>query len=108
MNDKTAFVPLLCAAMMTLVAGCTWVKPTSGGADVQLADASQVADCQRLGKVNVSVKDRIGRINRKVSKVESELGTLARNEGAVMGGNTVAAESEIADGRQEFAVYDCP
>lgn len=108
MNEKTVFVPSLCAVMMTLVVGCTWVKPTPGGTDVHLADTSQVADCQRLGKVNVSVKDRIGRINRKLSKVESELGTLARNEGAVMGGNAVVAESEIEDGRQEFGVYDCP
>lgn len=97
----------LALAMLLTASACTWVKPTEAGANVQISSADAVADCERLGKVNVSVKDRIGRVNRKETKVETELGTLARNEGAVMGGNTVVAESGVEDGRQEFGVYDC-
>ena len=102
-----AFKTALVLSLTMTVFGCTWVKPTERGAAVQVSTALAVAGCERLGKVNVSVKDRIGRVNRKEAKVESELETLARNEGAVMDGNTVVAESEVEDGRQEFGVYRC-
>ena len=108
MNPTKVMMAVMCMAAITVMAGCTWVKTTEAGSGVTLSVAGEVGQCQRLGKVNVSVKGRIGRINRKMSKVKSELGTLARNEGAVMSGNTVVAESEISDGRQEFGVYDCP
>jgi hypothetical protein len=39
--------------------------------------------------------------------VAEELATLARNEGALLGGDTVAAESPVAEGRQTFGVYQC-
>jgi hypothetical protein len=32
---------------------------------------------------------------------------LARNEAALMGGDTVVAESPVKDGRQLFGVYRC-
>jgi hypothetical protein len=46
-------------------------------------------------------------VERKPTKVANELATLARNEGALLGGDTVVAEGSVAEGRQVFGVYDC-
>jgi hypothetical protein len=40
-------------------------------------------------------------------KVAGELEALARNEAALMGGDTVVAELPVKDGRQVFGVYRC-
>jgi hypothetical protein len=95
---------VLCAAM---VGACTWVKPTPAGELVRVAPASDVANCARKGKVTVSVKNRVSGVERKPTKVATELATLARNEASLLGGDTVVAESSVADGRQVFGVYHC-
>lgn len=102
--SKFAIVAVLVVACL---GACTWVKPTPEGAQVSVASADSVSGCKRLGNVNVSVKDDMGRVKRKDEKVAGELETLARNEGAVMGGDTVVSQSKISDGRQTFAVYKC-
>ncbi|MFT5140828.1 MAG: hypothetical protein ACI9H8_000055 [Lysobacterales bacterium] len=90
-----------------LMNACSWVKATPEAESVLVKTAEVTTDCERKGKVNVSLKDRIAGFDRKSTKVAKELATLARNEAAVMGGNTVVAESEVTDGRQEFGVYLC-
>lgn len=104
--------PRLCAGLLAgalaATTGCTWVKVTPEGQDVAVAKAADVADCARKGKVTVSVKGNVGRMERNQMKVTTELATLARNEAAALGGDTVVAESEIIDGRQVYGVYDCP
>ena len=99
---------VLVIGISVVTIGCTWVKPTTEGKTVQVADADGVSNCERMGKVTVSLKDKIGWMDRKRSKVETELETLARNEGALLGGNMVSPESEIRDGRRVFGVYKCP
>ena len=49
----------------------------------------------------------MGAFERKPPKVADELATLARNEGALLDGDTVVAESTVADGRQVFGVFRC-
>jgi hypothetical protein len=90
-----------------LAAACTWVKPTPAGESVRVATADAVAACERKGKVTVSLKSRVAGVERKPTKVANELATLARNEGALLGGDTVVAEGSVAEGRQVFGVYDC-
>lgn len=94
----------VCAAALH---ACTWVKTTPEGQGVRLAAAAEVIACERKGKVTVSVKSRVSGVERKPTKVATELATLARNEGALLGGDTVVAESPMADGRQVFGVYLC-
>lgn len=99
---------LSCVAFVVFaLAACTWVKPTPEGEVVRVAGASAVASCTRLGAVKVSLKHKLGRVERKSGKVATELQTLARNEAAVMGGDVVVAQSPVTEGRQEFGVYDC-
>jgi hypothetical protein len=61
----------------------------------------------RKGKVTVSLKNRVAGVERKPTKVAAELATLARNEGAQLGGDTVVAETPVSDGSQVFGVYQC-
>lgn len=98
---------LAATALIAQLGACTWVQTTPEGQKVSVGTADSVATCQRLGKVTVSVKSRVGGVERKPGKVAGELATLARNEGATMGGDTVVAESEDLNGSQVFGVYDC-
>ena len=95
------------AVSVVFVSACTWVKTTPEGEGVRVVSASAVGQCEKLGTVKVSLKHNIGRIERKPEKVATELQTLARNEGAAMGGDAVVAMNQPSEGRQEFGVYDC-
>ncbi len=99
-----------CVSMGVLIASlaaCTWVKTTPEGERVGVSTAEAVADCENLGSVNVSLKHNVGRWERKPEKVRVELETLARNEGAIMGGDTVVPEGRPLEGRQKFSVHQC-
>lgn len=87
--------------------GCTWVKTTPEGEFVRVAAANAVADCKRMSKVTVSLKNRVAGVERNTDKVAKELSTLARNEGGRLGGDTVVAESAISGGSQTFGIYTC-
>ena len=100
---RTLFTVLI----VLLLAGCTWVKPAPGAESVMVASSEAVGGCKRLGKVTVSVKNRVAAVERNATRVETELATLARNEAVTMGGDTVAAESQVADGRQVYGVFRC-
>jgi acyl dehydratase len=101
MNATGALVLLL------LLQACAWVKPTASGAEVRVASASEVADCREAGSTQVSVLDKVAGVRRGYTTVSEELATLARNSAAQLGGDTVVPTSEIVDGTQTFAVYDC-
>ena len=94
--------------MALLTSACTYVKTDSAAQNIVLANESRVQNCKRLGTASASIKASIAGIDRKKSKVASELLALARNEAATMGGNTLVASSDIEEGRQRFAVYQCP
>ncbi|MGK2926653.1 MAG: DUF4156 domain-containing protein [Lysobacterales bacterium] len=94
----------VCAAALH---ACTWVKTTPEGQSVRVASAAEVGACERKGKVTVSVKSRVSGVERKPTKVANELAALARNEGALLGGDTVVAEGDVSEGRQVFGVYRC-
>ncbi|MGH6628262.1 MAG: DUF4156 domain-containing protein [Burkholderiales bacterium] len=105
--NRTTFALVALLLMAAVVSACTWVKTTPGGEAVRVAEGSEVGDCGRKGEVNVSLKSRVGGFERKPGKVATELATLARNEAATMGANTVVAESLVKDGRQQFGAYEC-
>jgi hypothetical protein len=53
------------------------------------------------------VLDKVAGVRRGYTTVAEELATLARNSAAQLGGDTVVPTSEIVDGTQTFAVYNC-
>jgi hypothetical protein len=101
------FVAATAFAAAVGLSACTWVKTTPEGEAVRVASADAVADCERKGKVTVSLKNRVAGVERKPTKVAEELATLARNEAAGLGGDTVVAETDPSEGSQVFGVYDC-
>lgn len=95
----------LVALVVAVGAGCTWVSLSDEGGTVAVAQAGGA--CERLGRTTTKVADRITFFDRSEEKVADELETLARNEAARMGGDTVVPESEIEDGRRTYGVYRC-
>lgn len=90
-----------------MLSSCTWVKVTARGESVRLVQSTRTVEpCQKLGKVNTKVVSQVI-FNRDMEKVSSELADLARNEAALMGGDTIVPASEIIDGRRSFGVYKC-
>lgn len=101
------FKIIVILALLPALHACTWVKSTPEGTNVVVSDSAGISNCARKGEVTSSLKSRVGAFERKASKVAGELETLARNEAAQMGGDTIVAESDIKDGRQTFGVYQC-
>ncbi len=98
----------VCLLLACCVSACTWVKPDAGSSAVRLAKPSEVTECKRIGLANVKTLGRIVVVPRSSAKVGDELVTLAQREAAVMGGDTIVAESLVDRGSQVFAVYRCP
>lgn len=100
---------LTLAAITTVLlsTGCAWVKTTPGGEKVRVLDRDEVSTCQELGTTTASLLDKVAGIDRNRQKVERELQILARNSAAKIGGDTVVPISEVSDGQQRFAVYQC-
>lgn len=95
------------AALVGALQACAWVKPSAAGAEVRVATAAEVAGCREAGSTQVSVLDKVAGVRRGYTTVSEELANLARNSAAQLGGDTVVPTSEIVDGAQSFAVYDC-
>lgn len=86
---------------------CAWVKVTAKGEGVRLLQSAQsLESCKKLGNVNSKVVSQII-FDRDAEKVAGELADMARNEAALMGGDTIVPVSKIVDGRRNFAVYQC-
>ena len=87
--------------------GCTWVKTTPEAEQVRIVPRDRVADCKQLGDVSTYTKAKVAGVNRKATKVQEELETLARIEAAEMGADTIVAASQISNGRQTYTAYQC-
>jgi hypothetical protein len=103
MTHRIRAVVLLTA----LAGGCTWVKLSEAGAGVRLATPDQVAACERIGMATATTEDRV-LVARNETKVKGELITLASNQAATIGGNTIVAQAPPDKGIQTFIVYRCP
>jgi hypothetical protein len=104
--EKTIFLTI---SMLSLLSACTWVELTSMGSEIKLVDQNDgtLATCKKLGSVTSMVKHKIGSFNRSEEKVNVELATIAQNEAAEMGGDTISAEGPSDNGRRTFSVYKC-
>lgn len=95
----------MCGAL--ILSACAWVKVTPQGEGVRLVQSGRaVESCKKMGRVNAKVVSHVV-FNRDADKVAGELADLARNEAALMGGDTIVPISEISDGRRSFGVYRC-
>ena len=86
---------------------CTWVAVTPGGDRVALRSEADVTGCEKVGSTSAKVLEKVWFVERSKGKVDRELDTLARNEAATLGGDTVVPTSKEIGGKREYAVYDC-
>jgi len=106
---ELSMVRLAAVAGAALIAGgCTWVKLTSPGEGVRVGTRAQVAACERLGATHAKTSTKVAFFSRSQMKVDQEIESLARNEAADMGGNTIVAQGPTSsEGRRSFDVYRC-
>lgn len=98
---------LIAVCSCLILSSCTWVKVTSKGEGVRLVHSARtVQPCKKLGRVQTKVVSQIV-FERDPEKVAGELADLARNEAALINGDTIVPVSEINEGRRSFDVYQC-
>lgn len=100
-------LPVFASLVLCTLSACTWVKPDPEGARVRVAYDGRVGGCTKVGEVTVAVRDRVLGIQRNELKVRDELESLARNEAATLGADTITAMREPEEGEQRFAAWRC-
>ena len=91
----------------TILSGCAWVKKTPEAVTVRTVPADRVGGCVSMGSVTTKTVGNISIVSRSAEKVVLELETLAQNEAAEIGADTIVATSKVVDGRRTFAMYKC-
>jgi len=103
--------PLLASlglAAVLVAPACTFVKMAPGADEVSVVALGRaLPQCEMRGKIEVSVKDRLGPYERNDMRVRDELETLARNEAPSLAADTIQPEGQPFDGVQRFLAYRC-
>lgn len=94
-------------AFALIATGCSYNDVDPGARRVLVLGPERTADCEKLGKTQVSVAAKLGFIPRHDNAVQKDLDVLARNSAAEMDGDTVTRISEPVNGKQTYWVYDC-
>jgi hypothetical protein len=98
---------LLAAGLATGLTACSFVQIQPGGQTIRVVPAGQALTCEKRGEIGVSVKDRLGPLERGELRVRDELEVLARNEAPGLGADTVQPLAEPMDGEQRWAAFRC-
>lgn len=94
-------------AVPLFATGCSFVALEEGADDVEILQADQVEDCDRVGRTRVSTADRIGFIPRGEPAIEKDLDRLARNSTVDLDGDSAVRQGEIEDGKATYEVFQC-
>jgi hypothetical protein len=96
-------------SLIALLPACTWVKIEPEAKAIRVVDAgADLSGCgAMLSEITVSVRDRVGFVDRNAIKVRDELETLARNQAAGGQGDTLKPLSEPLNGEQTFGTWRC-
>ena len=98
---------ILSFCIVMALTACSFVSLDPQARDVVVQnDAGALKGCKSLGSTTVSLWSKSETFQSQKT-VENQLDTLARNEAATMGGNTVIANSEINNGQRTYSVYNC-
>lgn len=87
--------------------GSLFIGTREGTERVSLADASQVASCQSMGKITFSVLAKAGIITRAEKDVEDNLYQMALNHAVDVGADTVVKGDSPEFGKRAFGMYKC-
>lgn len=98
----------LSAVLLLSLSGCTFVKMAPGAAEVQVvAQDKNMNACEKVGEIEVSVKNRLGPYQREDMSVQDELETLARNEAPDLHADVIQPREAPKDGEQRFLAFRC-
>jgi hypothetical protein len=102
-----AIMSLIAAA--TFAGGCTWVTPSpeTVGKKIAVVDGVEVAHCRLMARADLSVPDKLGTLQRLPEDMQNDLQTMAKNQAAAAGDDTVAPLSTQAGGKQTWGLYLC-
>ena len=92
---------------LTMIMGCTWVKPTREGDKVRILNASDIANCKQIGETKATLMAKVAGYNRDPRQVQRELDILAQNAAVDMGGDAVTPLDKPRVGKQSYYVYKC-
>jgi hypothetical protein len=99
---------MLSLGIVTTLSACSFVSLDPQARDVSVAeDAKSLAGCKSLGNTNVSLWSKADTFQSRTT-VEEQLDTLARNQAATMGGNTVVPHPSAEGDQRTYSVYNCP
>jgi hypothetical protein len=98
-------VVFLCSGL--LIQSCSWVGPSVESQYVTLVKPQAVGDCEKIGETTSKTLSKIVVVGRSNEKQGNELITLAKNQAAVMGGDTIVAKGSVDKGEQTFTVFKC-
>jgi hypothetical protein len=99
---------LLLLAPVVLLGGCTWgINPEPGSNNVRTVWTGDVSGCRDIGKITVSVQNRVGPFDRNDIKVRDELQVQARNSAVGMHADTIKPLADPVDGSQPWEAYFC-
>ena len=103
---RTFAIAFLLGATALSVFGCTWVKTTPGGEQVTEATAADIGGCREIGTAAGTTRTSVG-LPRKKEIIRDEQVTLARNQAALIGGDTIVQAGPAQGGTLSFIVYRC-
>lgn len=93
---------------VTFVTACSFVSLDPQARDINVVEnANSLKNCKSLGNTTVTLWSKAETFQSQTT-VDGQLDTLARNQAAAIGGNTVTPHSAISNGQRTYSVYNCP
>lgn len=98
---------LLLLLLPVLISSCAWVELSASGQAIKVSYDKNLDACEKKGEIVVSVRDQVLLVKRNPTKVRDELESLARNQAAALGADTIQAQDQPHGGEQTFGAYRC-
>lgn len=104
---KTFVINTTLFCLVNILVSCSFVDLNPEAKDTTVStNANSLSNCKFLGNTEVSIWSKADSFQSQ-DTVENQLDTLARNQAAAIGGNTVLANSKINNGQRTYGVYNC-
>jgi len=105
MPNFKALRPSIFLSTILLLTACSFVDTQPGSERVVIS--YDVETCDKIGETHVKVLSKIAGIDRSQDTIAEELTIMARNAALDRASDTIKPISDIADGKQSFALYRC-
>ena len=103
-------VAIAASLLLATLAGCTWVTQTPEAlqSNIQALDTKDaLVRCQQIAANQLKVATKLGALQRMPDDVEHDLRTMAINQAATVGADSVAPLTDVKDGVQTWGLFNC-